>query len=102
MAQSRISTQEMRGVANTIEQLAGEYSKQIQALFQTGRELDKMWDGDAGSSFSAQLGQDQVRFESLVRIIGLYLQSLRESAEEYDRSEADAVQTFRNNTIRRV
>jgi WXG100 family type VII secretion target len=102
MAQSRINTQEMRGVANEVEQLASDYTKQVQALYQAGSDLDKMWDGDANSTFNAQLGQDQARFEALNRVIGQYTQVLRDNANDYDKSEADAVQTLQTNTIRRT
>ena len=102
MALNRVSTQEMRVVANSVEQLVRDYTRQVQALFQTGWELDRMWDGVVGSTFGAQLGQDQARFESLTKVIGLYIQSLRESAVEYDRLETNAVQTIRNNTVRRI
>jgi WXG100 family type VII secretion target len=102
MAQSRINTQEMRGVSNEVEQLASDYTKQVQALYQAGSDLDKMWDGDANSTFNAQLGQDQARFEALNRVIGQYVQVLRDNANDYDKSEADAVQTLQTNTIRRT
>ena len=102
MALNRINTQEMRSVANTTEQLASDYTRQVQALYQTGGELDKMWDGDANSTFNAQLGQDQARFEALNKVLGQYVQVLRENADEYDRSEADAVQTVQTKTVRRT
>ena len=102
MAVSRINTQEMRGVANEVEQLASDYSRQVQALYTTGSELDKMWDGDANSSFNAQLGQDQARFEALNKVIDQYTQVLRDNAEQYDKSEADAVQTVTTKSVRRT
>jgi len=102
MALNRINTQEMRGVANTVEQLASDYTRQVQSLYQAGGELDKMWDGDANSSFNAQLGQDQARFEELNKVIGQYVQGLRDNASEYDRSEAEAVQTIQTKTVRRT
>ena len=102
MALNRINTQEMRSVANSAEQLAGDYTRQVQALYQVGGELDKMWDGDANTSFNAQLGQDQSRFEELNRVLGLYVQNLRENADAYDRSEADAVQTLQTKIVRRT
>lgn len=102
MALNRVNTQEMRGVANTVEQLASDYVRQVNALYAAGQELDNMWDGDANSKFNAQLGQDQPRFEALNSVIGQYVQVLRDNAEVYDRSEADAVQTLQTNSIRRT
>jgi WXG100 family type VII secretion target len=102
MALNRVNTQEMRGVANEVEQLAADYTRQVTALYSAGQELDKMWDGDANSSFMGQLGQDQPRFEALNKVIGQYVQVLRENAEAYDRSEADAVQTLQTKSVRRT
>ena len=102
MAINRINTQEMRAVASSVEQLAGDYTRQVQALYTAGNELDKMWDGDANSTFNSQLGQDQSKFEAMSRVIAQYVQTLRSNAEEYDKSEAEAVQTLSSNTIRRT
>ena len=102
MALNRINTQEMRGVASDVEQLASDYTRQVQALYQAGSDLDKMWDGDANSTFNAQLGQDQARFESLNKVVGQYVQVLRDNANDYDKSEADAVSTLQAKSVRRT
>ena len=102
MALNRINTQEMRAVANEVEQLAADYAKQVQMLYEAGGELDKMWDGDANDAFNTQLGQDQPRFEAMNKVIGQYVQALRDSAEVYDASEAEAVQTLKTKTVRRT
>ena len=102
MALNRVNTQEMRNAANNVEQLAADYTRQVQALYTAGSELDRMWEGDANTSFNAQLGQDQARFEALNRVIAQYVQGLRDNADQYDRSEADAVSTLQTKTIRRT
>ena len=102
MALNRINTQEMRAVANSVEQLASDYTRKVTDLYSAGQELDKMWDGDANATFNAQLGQDQPRFELLNKVISQYVQVLRENAEAYDKSEAEAVQTLQTNTVRRT
>ena len=102
MALNRINTQEMRGVANEVEQLASDYTRHVQALYTAGSELDKMWDGDANSTFNAQLGQDQARFEALNKVIAQYVQVLRDNAEQYDKAEADAVQELTSKSVRRT
>ena len=102
MALNRVNTQEMRSIANAAEQLASDYVRQVSALYAAGQELDNMWDGDANSTFNAQLGQDQPRFEALNNVVGQYVQVLRDNAEVYDRSEADAVQTLQTKSVRRT
>jgi WXG100 family type VII secretion target len=98
MALSRISPREMRSIANNIEQLAVDYTRQVQSLYQIGSELDMMWDGDANAAFNERLGQDQPRFEAMNKAIRQYVQALRDSADVYDSSEADAVQTIQANS----
>jgi len=101
MAINRINTQEMRSTANMMDQNAASFDAQTLALFQAGEELDGMWSGDAHSTFKAQLSQDQSRFKALNSILTQYAAALREYADEYDRSEAEAVSTLKTNTIRR-
>ena len=101
MALNRIDTKEIRVVAGSVEDLAADYVRQVQALYQSGSELDKMWEGDANAAFNAQLGQDQPRFEAMNKVIGQYVQSLRDSADAYDSSEAEAVQTIGTKHVRR-
>jgi len=102
MALNRINTQEMRGVANEVEQLASDYTRRVQDLYQAGSDLDKMWDGDANSTFNAQLGQDQARFEALNNVIKQYVDVLRDNATLYDQSEEAAVQTQVTKSVRRT
>jgi len=102
MALNRVNTQEMRNIANAVEQLASDYTRQVSALYTAGQELDNMWDGDANNTFNAQLGQDQPRFEALNNVIGQYVQVLRNNAEAYDRNEAEAVQTLHTKSVRRT
>ena len=102
MAQIRTSTQEMRGAAETVEQLASDYRKQVQALYQTGSELDNQWDCDANASFTAQMGQDQARFEQLNTVLAQYVQVMRDNAAEYDKTEGAAVQVIQTKSTRRT
>jgi WXG100 family type VII secretion target len=102
MASTRVSTSELRGAADTVEQFAGDYMRQVQSLFDAGRELDQMWNGDANDSFNAQMGQDQPRFEALNTVVGQYVQGLRTSADLYDKAEMAALQTLSTKTVRNI
>lgn len=98
MGFSKVDTAEMRAVANAVEQLASDYTRQVAALFDTGRELDSIWGGDAGGTFSNLLGQDQPRFEALSRVVAQHIQLLRDDADIYDRADEDVINRLK--TIR--
>jgi len=99
---NKVNTREMRTAANNIEQLAGEYTQQVTALYQVGSELDSMWDGDANDTFNAQLGQDQSRFDALNNVIRQYVEALRSNADSYDRAEEEAKGILNTKSVRRT
>jgi len=102
MAINKVNSQGMRTAANDIEQMAAEYTQQVAALYSVGQELDASWDGDASKTFKAQLGQDQPRFDALNTVVRQYVEVLRNSADTYDKNEAEAIETLRSNTVRRT
>jgi len=102
MALNRVNTQELRGTANEVEQLTAQYTQQVQSLYQSGSELDQMWDGDANTKFNARLQQDQTYFQTLSATIAKYIQALRDDADAYDRAEEANVNTIANNTVRKT
>jgi len=102
MAQTRVTTQQLRGVAERVEGLAGQYANQVTALYNSGKELDSMWDGDANQTFNTKLGNDQPRFQAMSDMLKRYVQTLRDNADDYDRAEAQAVDTLNTNKIRTV
>ena len=103
MAQiNRVNSQGMRTAANEIENMVGEYITQVTALYSTGQELDAMWDGDASRTFQSQMGQDRALFDKLADVVKQYIETLRSSADSYDRNEAEAVSTLQTNTVRRT
>ena len=101
MALNKINTQEMRVVANSVEQMAGEYTQYVNKLYEAGSELDKMWDGDANDKFNTQMTEDLPRFNALNKVIEQYVQCLRDNADAYDKSEAEACETLQTKTLRR-
>ena len=94
------STQKMRGEAEEVEQLAGQYNTLQQELFAEGRDLDTTWSGDANQSFNARLKNDEPRFGDLFKVINDYVGAVRESADDYDRTEAQVEQEMKTNTKR--
>ena len=94
------STQKMRGDAEEIEQLAGQYNTMQTELFAEGRELDNTWSGDANQSFNSRLKNDEPRFGELFKVVNEYVGAVRESADDYDKTEASVQEQMKSNTKR--
>ncbi|MCL2151793.1 MAG: WXG100 family type VII secretion target [Oscillospiraceae bacterium] len=94
------STQKMRGDAEEVEQLAGQYNTLQQEMFADGRDLDSTWSGDANQSFNSRLKNDEPRFNDLYKVINDYVGAVRESADDYDRTEAAVQDEMKSNTKR--
>jgi len=86
--QIETSTQKMRGSADEVSQVATQFNQLQKSMFEAGRELDKTWEGDASQSFDNQLKTDEPGFEKLFMIMNEYADAIKESANEYDRTEA--------------
>ena len=94
------STQKMRSDADEAEQMATQFNSLHQELFNEGRELDKTWEGDANQSFAARMKNDEPKFGELYKIMNEYIGSVRESADDYDRTEASVAEEMKSNSVR--
>jgi len=97
---NRVDTTAMRAAATDIEQMVHDYTQQVTALYTSGQELDKHWEGDASRAFKAQLGKDQPRFEKLSNVVKQYTETLRSNADKYDKEEERALEIQRINKKR--
>jgi len=97
---NKVNTSGMRTAANEIEQMVHDYTQQVTALYTSGQELDKHWEGDANRAFKAQLGKDQPRFEKLSSVVKQYVETLRSNADKYDKEEARALEILSTNKKR--
>lgn len=98
--QIETSTQKMRGDAEEVEQLAGQYNSLQQEMFNEGRDLDTTWNGDANQSFNSRLKNDEPRFAELFKVINEYTGAIKESADDYDKTEAYVQDEMKSNTTR--
>jgi uncharacterized protein YukE len=73
----------------------------VEDLYNTGRELDNTWKGDANKAFSTILGNDRDKFEGLKTLVDRYIENLRNDADEYDRAESVNLETLSSSTIRK-
>lgn len=94
------STQQMRSSASEVTDLANQYNQLQKGMFDEGRELDSMWEGDANQSFMARMKNDEPRFGELFNVIGQYCDAINESADEYDKTEAQVAEEMKSNSKR--
>ena len=87
-----VNTTQMRNIASEIEQMTHDYSQQVAALYQEGRELDTYWSGDAKKAFDARLGNDQPKFDTLNNVVKQYIEAARIFAKRYDDNEIEVGQ----------
>jgi len=94
------STQKMRSDADEIEQLAAQYNTLQQDMFNDGRDLDSTWDGDASQSFASRLKNDEPKFAELYQVMNQYSGAIKESADDYDKTESLVADEMKSNTKR--
>jgi len=94
------STQKMRADAGEVEQMATQYNSLQQDMFNEGRDLDSTWDGDASQSFASRLKADEPRFAELFQVMNQYCGAIKESADDYDKTEALVADEMKSNTKR--
>ena len=97
---SDLSTQEMRRDAGEIRDENQQFKTLSDEMFNEGRELDKLWEGDASDQFANRLKADEPRFNELFQIVNQYCGAVEESAAEYDKTEAAVAEEMRSNTKR--
>ena len=100
MAKIEFSTKEMRAKVEEVRDNATHYNSLQNELFQEGRELDSMWEGDARDAFANRMRADEPRFGELFQILTQYCDAVEESASDYDRTEAAVAEEMRTNQIR--
>ena len=95
------STKKMRDDSNDIRSQADQYNALQKSVFESGRKLDAMWEGDASDRFTARMASDQPKFDELYTVIRSYCQAIDESADDYDQTEAKLQQKMGENTVRK-
>ena len=100
MSKISISTQDTRAKVSDIRDQAAQYNSLQLELFNEGREIDAMWEGDASDTFANRLRADEPRFGELFQIVTQYCDTIDESANKYDRTEQAIAEEMRDNTKR--
>ena len=91
MAGTEVLTGSLIDVAAGVEELIGRYRHSVNKFYSIGQELDSMWDGQAGSKFIAQMGNDRERFDAMAKLLESYVSVLRNNAGIYTKAEGDVL-----------
>lgn len=90
MAKTEVSTAKLHSVAKGLEEDAAKFRAATAKLYETGLQLDKMWDGEASQTFLNTFKNDQQNFEALAKLLDSYAAILNENAGIYAKAESDA------------
>ena len=96
----KTSTTQMRADSQEIRDLATQYNTLQKNVFDSGRKLDAMWEGDANERFTQRMAADEPRFDELFAVINSYCQAADDSAGDYDRTEAKVQEHMGQNQVR--
>ena len=83
----QVSLPKMRADADEIQNQAQAFNNQKSEMFQFGRELDAMWEGDASQKFAQRLHADEPAFDELYQVIMEFCTVVRDSANDFENTE---------------
>ena len=93
MAEFTVTSNQVRAKEGELQNLNSSYKQKIDSLEQIVKGLDGMWEGDAHDAFHAAFEKDKVNLWNFYNAIEKYCQTLLEIAQNYERAEAQNVQT---------
>lgn len=84
-----IKSEEMRGVANSIDGLISQWTDGVNTLYQYLNDLKDMWIGDASDAFAEAFKNDEPKFNQLKEMMETYKEAINTAAQRYDEGEAN-------------
>lgn len=90
MAKSEVNTAKLRTSAINLGELSTKFKQETAKLYETGQQLDKMWDGDAGTAFMSTFQKNQENFDQLSKLLATYGETLKGNVDTYIKAENDA------------
>jgi len=100
MAKSEVSTAKMRSAAVNLAELSTRFKQEIGKLYETGQQLDAMWDGEASITFLSVFKKDQENFNQLVKLLNAYSEVLKQNIDTYNKAENQAKDIVAKGTAR--
>ena len=83
----QVDLRKMMADADEIQSQAQAFNAQKSDMFQYGRDLDAMWEGDASQKFAQRLQADEPAFDELYQVIMEFCTVVRDSATDFEQTE---------------
>lgn len=84
----RVTTSTLRSKAEELRNLNERFKNEVSGLNDREKQLLTMYEGDASKAFDTEFQKDKQKFDIFYAGINQYIQRLLDSADAYDRAEA--------------
>ncbi|MDR1210226.1 MAG: WXG100 family type VII secretion target [Clostridiales bacterium] len=81
----------LRAKANSLDQVVATYAGAVSAMYQLTEDLNRMWEGGASQAFQTKFERQKEQFEAGARTLRDYAQAMRDSADQYVRTDNEAI-----------
>ena len=88
MAMILVTSQKIRGVADSLGQLNKQFKTKEEELQTKEQALCQMWEGQAQQAFRMAFERDNKQMDAFYGLINRYVQVLLEIAQRYEQAEA--------------
>jgi len=90
MAQTTVTTSQLRSAAQRLEEIIGRYTVSYTNLQSQSQNLSQMWEGEASQKFINKLNADMPKFKNMETVLKGYQSALLQEAQTYDQAEENA------------
>ena len=91
MGAIRVTPNTLRSKANELRTLNENFKAEVNAMNENEERLSNMWEGDARNAFHNAFQTDKAKFDTFYAGINKYIERLIETANAYDKVEAENV-----------
>lgn len=84
-----VETSQLDSTAGRVEQLAGTYESEYNALFGVVADMKSAWDGEDNVAFTTQIEGFRDDFQRMTKLMREYAAYLRKAAQTYRETQKD-------------
>lgn len=88
MSTFRVTTSELKGKADSLKTLNGQFKGEVRQLEELEGSLMGMWEGEAKNAFHNAFTSDKTQMDNFYNAIENYVMRLEAIAEKYAQAEA--------------
>ncbi|MBO5522327.1 MAG: WXG100 family type VII secretion target [Roseburia sp.] len=90
-AEIKVTTATLKTKQNELKTLNQKFSKQLEKMDSSEKELTSMWEGDASKSFDKSYVTDTKKMQQLHAAVEQYCEALTTIIKQYEKSESKNV-----------